>query len=188
MPDLDRTADAYAVSALRALEGTAFEVLDSSDLGAVVVDLCEGLGVGAMGVAAADLGIDAPEADVAILLEVLRTGLDQVCEERVVIDLTSIYLATITGAVGDAGAAAAYDEIAVIRAAPVACDRLEADAGAEAALLAVLGVLYGVEADTLEDVGIDADQGVVAGAVLAAATALLCPDRLTEIEALVGSL
>jgi len=185
--DLDRVASSYAVTALRALEGTAFEALDARDLAGVVVDLCEGLGVGAMGVAAADLGIEAPETDVAILLEVLRTGLDQVCEERVVVDLTSIYLRTITTAVTEAGAEGAYDEIAVIRAAPVVCDALEAGAGAEAALLDAVAVLYGVEAASLPDLTIGPEQGLVAGAVLASATALLCPEHLDEVEALVAS-
>jgi hypothetical protein len=186
--DLGGAASSYATSALRALDGTEFEVLDARDLAEVVVGLCEGLGVGAMGVAAADLDIDAPEADVAILLEVLRTGLDQVCEERVVIDLTAIYLSTIVSAVEEADAAAAYDEIEVIRAGPVVCERLEAGDGAEAALLAVVEVLYGAAAGSIADLDIDTDQGRVTGAVLATATALLCPDRLDEIEVLVGSL
>jgi hypothetical protein len=185
---LERSANAYATSALRALEGTDFEVLDTRDLAGVVVGLCDGLGVGAIGVAAAALGIDAPEADVAILLEVLRTGLDQVCEEKVVVDLTAIYLDTIAAAVAEAGAEEAFDEIAAIRAAPVACDALDTGAGAEAALLAVVEVLHGTSAATLDDLVIGADEGLVAGAVLATATALLCPDRLDEIEALVGSL
>jgi hypothetical protein len=181
----ERSASAYAASALRALDGTAFDVLDARDLADVVVGLCDGLGVGAMGVAAADLGIDAQDGEVAILLEVLRTGLDQVCPDRVAANLTAVYLDTISTAVGAAGVA--YDEVSAIRAAPAVCTALEADDGAEAALLAVVEVLFGTRVPSIDDLQIDADQGLVAGSVLATATVLLCPDRLDEIEALVGS-
>lgn len=187
---LDRAAAQYAASATRAIEGTAFEVLDAGDLADIVVGLCEGLGVGAIGVAAADTGIEAGEADVAIFLEVLRTGLDQVCEERVVVDLTSIYLDTISTAAAGAGAASAFDEIAAIRAAPVVCEELDRGLGGAAAVLAVADVLYGIRAGSLDDLAasLDPAQGTVVGAVLATATALLCPRHLESVEALLGSL
>ena len=187
---VDRAASDYASSAMRALDGTAFEVLDAADVADVVAGLCEGLGVGAIGVAAADTGIVAGDRDVAIFLEVLRTGLDQVCEDRVVVDLTAIYLGTIANAVSSAGVGAAYDEIAAIRAAPVACAALDRGTGAGPALLDVVATLFGVTADSIDGLEgvIDDAQGLVAGAVLASAAALLCPEHLGTIEDLVGSL
>lgn len=174
----------YATSALRALEGTEFEVLGAAGLGGLVVDLCEGLGVGAIGVAAADTGIDAPDEDVTILLEVLRTGLDQVCPEQVAVDLAAIYLEAVSGAAESAGAIGAFDEIAVIRAAPVVCDTLDSGEGPEEAVQAAVWVLYGVRVDSADGLGarIGEDRGVVTGAVLAAATALVCPEHLGAVE------
>lgn len=188
-PDTGRAAVAYAASAMRALDGTAFEDLGVEGVAEVVAGLCEGLGVGAIGVAAADTGIEADDADVAIFLEVLRTGLDQVCEEKVVVDLTAIYLRSIQAALGDDGGGPAYDEIALVRAAPVVCRALDSsDAGT--ALLEVVFTLYGVDAGSVEGLEgrIDADEGLVAGAALASATALLCPEHLPVVETFMDSL
>jgi hypothetical protein len=187
---IERAATEYAASALRALEGTAFESLGVAGLSALIEGLCNGLGVGAIGVMAADTGIAASEGDVAIVLEVLRTGLDQVCEDKVVIDLTSIYLGAVAQAASGAGATDAYDEIAAIRAAPVVCDALRSGSGAEVALLGAMETLYGIRAASLEGIAgrVSPEQGVVAGAVLAAATAIVCPEHLSEVELLLESL
>lgn len=185
---IPRAASEYAASAMRALDGTAFEVLDVVEVADAITGLCEGLGVGAIGVAAADTGIVASEDDVAIFLEVLRRGLDQVCNDRVVIDLTAIYLGTLEQAIATAGSGEAFDEVAAIRAAPVVCEVLASDAGAEAALLAAAHVMFGVTATSVEELSIDATQGLVAGAVLGAATALLCPERVGEVETFMESL
>lgn len=185
--DARSASTAYAVSAMRALEGTPYEQLGVAGIADVITGLCDGLGVGAIGVAAADTGIAADDGDVAIFLEVLRTGLDQVCEEKVVVDLTALYLRSIRSALGDTGVT--FDEIALIRSAPVVCAALEA-ADAETALLAAVFTLYGVDAGSVDGLAgrIDADQGLVAGAVLASATALLCPEHLPAVETLMESL
>lgn len=187
---LERRAVAYAASAWRAVEGTSFASIGEDGLSDLVVELCEGLGVGAIGVAAADTGIDASEDEVAIFLEVLRTGLDQVCEERVVVDLTSLFTRSVEDAVDSAGASAGYDEIAAIRAGPAACRAMRDGRGADAALLEAVFVMYGVQADSVADLSasIGSDQGIVAGAVLAAAAALVCPEHLAEVQALVEGL
>lgn len=183
-----RAADAYAATAFRAIEGTPFDVLGVGGLSDVVRDLCDGLGVGAMGVATADTGIVASDADVTVFLEVVRTGLDQVCEEKVVVDLASIYLRTVESAARDGGASSAYDAIAVLRAAPIVCDTFDAGSGAEDALLVVVESMYGVRAESIATLQIGADRGLVSGSVLAAATALVCPEHLPEVEAFMGSL
>jgi len=183
--EIDRAAAEYASSAMRALDGTAFDVVEASDLSGVIVDLCDGLGVGAMGVAAADTGIVADDADLLIFLEVLRTGLDQVCEDRVVVDFTSIYLDTLDRALAALGIESGYDEVAAIRAAPLVCGQLDAGHGVEGALVAIFGAMFGDSdgvppAESLPAAG--GDVGAVAGAVLASATALLCPEHMGAVE------
>ncbi len=186
----EHAAAEYAASALRALEGTAFDTLSAGEIGDLVRGLCEGLGIGAIGVAAADIGLDAPSDEVTILLEVLRTGIEQVCEDRVGVDLAVIYLSTIEAAADAAGAIGVYDEIAAIRAAPAACRALEDGAGAPRALLEIVEVLYGVVVGSVDELvdHLDGGQGVVSGAVLTTATAILCPQYLVEVEALMGDL
>jgi hypothetical protein len=183
----DRAAAEYATTAMRAIEGTAFDVLEAEDVADLVVGLCEGLGVGAIGVAVADTGVVASDDEVAIFLEVLQTGVVQVCPERASMDLTAVYLDTLQVAVTDLGAESAYDEIAAIRAAPVVCRELGSGSGGEGALLAVVESLYGIEASGMNDLEIGPDRALVAGAVLAAATAVLCPEHLDEVRSIAGS-
>lgn len=182
-----RASADYAASALRALDGTAFETLGVQGLADAIESLCDGLGVGAMGVAAADTGIVATDPEVAIFLEVLRTGLDQVCEEKVVVDLTGIYQSTVETAVTQGGAAGAYDEVAAIRAAPAVCDALDLGEGVEPALLEAAATLFGIGAGTVGDLSLTPDQGLVVGAVLATATALVCPEHLEVVESFLGT-
>ena len=192
VPDtaLQQRADAYAASAWRAVEGTEFAELGVGGLSDLVVELCEGLGVGAIGVAAADTGIDAPDDDVTILLEVLRTGLDQVCEDQVVVDLTALYTRSVQEAAQSEDAGAAYDEIAAIRAGPAACRVLDDGRGAEAALLEAVDAMYGVRVESVAalDGRIDSDRAVVAGAVLASAAALVCPEHVDTVQRFMGEL
>ena len=70
------------------------------------------------------------------------------------------------------------------------CDVLRADAGVEAALLSAIDSLFGVSVGSIDDlVGvIDGDQGLVAGAVLASATAILCPDYAADVETFMAGL
>ncbi|NIR39219.1 MAG: hypothetical protein GWN79_17885, partial [Actinobacteria bacterium] len=139
----DRPADEYAASAERALVGTAYEGLGVDGIAEVVVDLCEGLGVGAIPATVAGLIPSAPARERTIFDEVLRRGFAQVCSDRVAIDLTPIYVDAVSGAVAEAGAEAAYDEAAVVRVAPVACATFGAGGDGEEALIAVAAALYG---------------------------------------------
>jgi hypothetical protein len=188
-PGYDRQADAYAVSAERALVGTAYEVLGVDGTAAVIVDLCEGLGFGAISAIVAGLDPSAPARDRTILDEVLRRGVDQVCSDRAAIDLTPIYLDAVSGAVAQAGAEAAYDEAAVVRAASVACAAFDGGGDGEDALVGVAAALFDVDADSIADLDvlITPEQGVVTGATLSAATALLCPDEIESVAELLGS-
>jgi len=187
---LDRSAAEFAASAERALEGTAFETVGPGAVADLVIGLCEGLGVGAVPATIAGLGIDAPSGDGEILTEVLMVGIAQVCPDRAQVDLTGYYLDAVRGTADAAGSLGAFDEGDVVRAGPIVCARLKSGAGVEAALLTTVVGLFGVEAETVDQLAglIDADQGVVSGAVLASATALLCPEHAGEVEAFVESL
>jgi len=100
------------------------------------------------------------------------------------------YLDAVRAAVQDGGALSAFDEGDVIRAGPVVCETLRSGAGVEQALLAVVGDLFGVEAETLDGITgvVAADQGLVSGAVLASAAALLCPEYAGDVDAFMRSL
>ena len=187
---MDSPAATFAVSAQRALDGTTFEVLGPDVIAELVVNLCRGLGVGAIPATIDDLDRGAPAEDRAILVEVLTVGMVQVCPDRTSVDLTSVYLRAVRSAVRDGGALSAFDEGDVIRAGPVACEALRSGAGVETALLAVVGNLFGVEAESLDDLAdvVAADQGLVSGAVFASATALLCPEYADDVDAFMQSL
>ena len=188
--DAERLAAEYAVSAERALGGTAFEPLGSDELAGIVVGLCLGFGVGAIPATIDGLDVAAPAGDVAILSEVLVVGVGQVCPERAPLDVIGIYLDAVAGAARDARAEAAFDEAAAVRAAPVVCESLESGAGVEAALLAAVWALFEIDAAGVDDLAgrLDGDQGLIAGAVLGSATALLCPKHVGEVEAFVVGL
>ena len=187
---LDRSAAEFAASAERALEETAFEVVGSGTVADLVIGLCEGLGIGAVPAMIDGLGIDAPPGDREIVTEVLTVGMAQVCPDRASVDLTGFYLDAVRGTVNTTGALGAFDEGDVVRAGPIVCEILESGAGVEAALLATVVGLFGTEAGSMDQLAglIDADQGVVSGAVLASATALLCPEHAGEVETFMESL
>ena len=180
----------YAQSAERALAGTAFEAVAPGAIAGVIVDLCEGFGIGAIPATIGGFDLPASVADQEIIAEVLIVGLVQVCPDRAPVDLTGFYVDAVAGAAESAGALGALDEGGVVRAGGLVCDVLESEPGVEAALLVVVESLFGV---ALGDVGslagsIDGGQGVVAGAVLASATALLCPQHTAAVEAFMESL
>ena len=187
---LEGPAATFAASAERAFDGTAFEALGSDVIADLVVGLCRGLGVGAIPATIDGLDVVAPADDRAILIEVLTVGMVQVCPDRAPVDLTGFYLDAVIAAAQDAEALSALDEGDVIRAGPVACETMRSGAGVEAALLAVVGSLFGVEAESLDDLTavVTGDQGVVSGAVLASATALLCPEYAGDVDAFMRSL
>jgi len=187
---LESPAEAFAVSAQRALDGTAFEVPGAELIADLVIGLCRGLGVGAIPATVDDLDSAASPEDRAILVEVLTVGMVQVCPDRAPVDLTSFYVGAVRSAVQGGGVLSAFDEGDVIRAAPVACEVLRSGTGVEAALLAVIDSLFGIEAESLDGLSglVAADQGLVLGAVLASATALLCPEYASDVDAFMGSL
>jgi hypothetical protein len=183
-------AATFAESAQRALDGTAFEILGPVVIADLVTGLCRGLGLGAIPATIDGLEVGAPVDDREILVEVLTVGMVQVCPDRAPVDLTSFYLDAVRAAVQDGGALSAFDEGDVIRAGPVVCETLRSGAGVEQALLAVVGDLFGVEAETLDGITgvVAADQGLVSGAVLASAAALLCPEYAGDVDAFMRSL
>lgn len=174
----DRAARSYASSALRALDGTAYAALDAPAVADLIVGLCEGLGVGAMGVAVADTGVVADDADVAILLEVVRTGLDQVCQDKVLVDPTALYLRAIDSAVGGA---APVDPVAAIRAAPLVCGALSTSDSFDPVVVVTVGALYG---PAVPAGAIDTGQARVVGAVIAASAAFVCPEHAERVAGL----
>ena len=177
-------------SAQRALDGTAFEDLGPLVIADLVTGLCRGLGTGAIPATIDGLEVGGSVDDREILVEVLTVGMVQVCPDRAPIDLTGFYLDAVRAAVENGGALSAFDESDVIRAGPVACEALRSGAGVEAALLEVIGKLFGVEAETLDGLAgvVTGDQGLVSGAVLASATALLCPEYAGDVDAFMRSL
>ncbi len=187
---LEGAAATFAVSAQRALDGTTFEDLGPVVIADLVTGLCRGLGMGAIPATIDGLEVGGSVENREILVEVLTVGMAQVCPDRAPIDLTSFYLDAVRVAVQDGGALSAFDEGDVIRAGPVACETLRSDAGVEAALLEVIGKLFGVEAETLDGLTgvVTGDQALVSGAVLASATALLCPEYAGDVDAFMRSL
>jgi hypothetical protein len=183
-------ANEYAISAERALAGTAFEQVGPEALAGIVVGLCEGFGIGAIPATVDGIGIAAAVGDQEIIAEVLIVGVVQVCPDRAPVDLTGFFLDAVTGTAEAAGALDAMDEGDVVRSGPVVCAVLESEAGVEAALLSTVDNLFGVAVDDIDSLigSIDGDQGVVAGAVLASATALLCPQYAAAVEAFMESL
>jgi hypothetical protein len=189
-PVLQPRAAVYAASAQRALDGTVFDNLGEERVADLVVGLCQGLGVGAIGPTIDGLEISGGAVDQDILAEVLTIGMAQVCPDRAPVDLASFYVDAVAGTAESAGAQGAFDEGDVVRAGPIVCDALTADAGVEGALLDTIDSLFGVRAGSLDEVigVIDGDQGLVAGAVVAAATAILCPEYAADVETFMSGL
>lgn len=183
-------ANEYAISAERALAGTVFEQVGPEALAGLVVGLCEGFGIGAIPATVDGIGLAASVEDQEIIAEVLIVGVVQVCPDRAPVDLTGFYLDAVVGTAETAGALGAFDEGDVVRAGPVVCDVLKSEAGVEAALLEVVERLFGVTVDDVDSLvgSIDDDQGVLTGAVLASATAVLCPQYAAAVEAFMESL
>ncbi len=183
-------ANEYAISAERALAGTVFEQVGPEALAGLVVGLCEGFGIGAIPATVDGIGLAASVGDQEIIAEVLIVGVVQVCPDGAPVDLTGFYLDAVVGTAETAGALGAFDEADVVRAGPVVCDVLKSEAGVEAALLEVVERLFGVAVADIDSLvgSIDDDQGVVAGAVLASATAVLCPQYAAAVEAFMESL
>ncbi len=183
-------ANEYAISAERALAGTVFEQVGPEALAGLLVGLCEGFGIGAIPATVDGIGLAASVEDQEIIAEVLIVGVVQVCPERAPVDLTGFYLDAVVGTAETAGALGVFDEGDVVRAGPVVCDVLKSEAGVEAALLEVVERLFGVTVDDVDSLvgSIDDDQGVLTGAVLASATAVLCPQYAAAVEAFMESL
>jgi hypothetical protein len=185
VPDYGRAASEFAASAERALESTVFEALGVEVVADVVAGLCDGLGIGAVEATVDGLVDDPAAADRAIMVEVLESGVRQVCPDRSALDFTPIYVDSISSVLADVGIGG-FDEGRAIRAAPDVCDAFVGGADAEVALLRVVEHMFDVSVDAIEDLdgAIDADQGFVAGTILATATALLCPEFAPEVTGL----
>jgi hypothetical protein len=130
------------------------------------------------------------ESEREILAEVLTTGVTQVCPDRAPVDLTGFYVDAVFGTVEAGGAAAAFDEGDVIRSGPIVCEALTGGAGVEVALLDAIDSLFGVRVTSIDALvgAIDGEQGLVAGAVVASATAILCPEYAADVEAFMAGL
>ncbi len=184
----------YAASADRALDGTRFADVAVGTVAEAVVGICTTDAPVDAAVAGAIGGLDAPAGapvDDEILTEVLTEGAREVCPERAAADaVIQAYLDSVHAAVAAADSSAAVDDQAVLAAGSVACDLLDRDQGAAAALLGVVAALFGVEAASIGDLEVVLTplQGVVAGATLAAATTHLCSAHAPEVTAFLDSL
>ena len=187
---IEAVAEAYAVAAGRALEGTVFESLEPDDLGALVVAVCASPSLAATPdviVERASSGATVPETDAAILTEVVAVGVVEVCPASVVGATTEAFLAVVRIAL-ETSPLAVTDE-ALVEAGRAACGALDAGSSAEATYLVVAAALFGVEAasiDGLEAAGLGDDQAVVVGAATASAAAILCPEHHQVVADLAG--
>jgi len=183
-------ATEYAVSAQRALQGTAYESLGVEGLRVLVDGLCRGLGAGAIDGAIAATDIAAGADDQAIMREVLEVGVAEVCPERVGADLVAVFTGAVRDVAESGGALGAYDELRATTTAPVVCQAFASGASAEGVLVEAAGALFDVEVSNVEEleVAIDGDQGLVLGAVVNTAVSLLCPEHLDAVANLMESL
>ncbi len=116
-------------------------------------------------------------------------GIAQVCPDRSGMELSRVFTETIAGAVAASGGAA-FDEAAAMRAAAPVCAALGAGEGADRALVSIAVSMFGADVAVFEDLdsALGSDEGVVVGAVLAASTALLCPEHITAVESFLEGL
>lgn len=188
-PPLERLAASYAATAERAIADTAFTESGADIVAAALVELCEGLGGGAVAAVSNQLGPTAPDGDVAIMEEVLTVGITQVCPERGGTELSRIFVDAVAGAV-QAADGSVFDEPSAVRAASVACTVLSDGEGADAALVAIAASMFDLavaDAPGLEG-ALDPEQGVVVGAVLAAAAAMHCPQHAAAVQSFLEDL
>ena len=175
----EAAAAEYAASALRALEGTDAEGMSVADVSALLLQACDRLDDGASaGGAAIDVAGSTP--DPALLTEVVRVGVGLVCPEEppTAIDLIIEYEASVNVALVSAGVSLPEDPIGVLQAGPVTCDAFFTGGSAEQALIAAAGTLFDAPAMSFDDLrSLTQEEGILLGAVVASATAILCPEH-----------
>lgn len=178
----------YGISALRALEGSSFESLDPGDVAGLVIDACALVDGGETpSSAAARVTADRGSADIALLAEVVEIGVGDVCSTAppTALDLIVAYEASVAATMTAAGLEPPEDPAAALSAGPVVCDALDTGSSPEQAVLAAAGVLFGVTAgsmDGLSAAGVSADDGVLLGAVVGSASAILCGEHRVAME------
>jgi len=193
-PGIRSSAIDFAVSADRALDGTAFAEIPVGAIADVIIGLCAGADLLEDAVAAAVDAVGVPESravDDEILTEVLTEGVRQVCPDRAGASaLIAAYLSAVRDAVTSTDPGAFVDEEAVLIAGPIACDLLDRGQGPESALLAVVATLFGVEASSADDLDtqLDTAEGVIAGATLRSAVTYLCSRNEAEVAAYLAGL
>jgi hypothetical protein len=196
---LEARALDYAYSARRALEGTRFQSLGDEWLGGLVLEVCRGLPGAAdpEALVAAALGaVEAPAGapgDDAILVEVMGAGLAEVCPETVLAagttgaaDASGAFVAAALPEIEAAGLGSRIGPIEVTAAGSALCTVLDTGGSPEEAVLAEIVVLFGVTGESMaalsESGALDESESRVAGAILAAAAAFLCPDHRPSIQ------
>jgi len=175
----EAAAAEYAVSALRALDGTDAAGMTAADVSDLVLEACDRVDGGATAAAAAT-EVAAPTADPALLGEVVEVGVGLVCpdEPPTAIDLIVQYEASVNLALASAGIPLPEDAVGVLQAGPVTCDAFFTGGSAEQALLAAAGTLFDVPAASFDDLrSLTREEGILLGAVVASATAILCPEH-----------
>lgn len=177
----------FAISAGRALEGTRFSALSVEEVADLVMELCA---QGGSLLAEVDRTVasivagaaDGDPGDDAILAEVLTAGVAEVCPERAAADLSAAFLAAVQVAV-EAGVGAEVDATDLLNAGLSSCLTLDQGAPGDA-LVTIAAGLFAVEADeaALLAGAITTEQGVTAGAVLAAAVSFFCPEHTARVQ------
>lgn len=176
----------FAVSAGRALDGTRYAIMTSEALAGFVIEICAGTGslltdVGAIvtSASASASASDAAPGDDAILAEVLTVGAADVCPERAAGDLAAAFFAAVRLAAGTAP----VDDAEAMNAGLSSCATLDQGTPADAVEM-VAASLLGVEATEEELLAgaITIEDGVLVGAVLAAAVTFLCPEHAERVE------
>lgn len=177
----------FAVSAGRALEGTRFSALSVEEVADLVMGLCGRPGslptdvertVASISSGAAD----GDPGDDAIFAEVLTAGVAEVCPQRVAADLSAAFLASVQVAV-EAGAGVEIAATEALNAGLSSCLTLDRGTPGDA-LVTIAAGLFAVEADEAELLAgaITTEQGVTAGAVLAAAVSFFCPEHTARVQ------
>lgn len=180
----EAAASEYAASAQRALDGTAAEGMTISEVAALVLQACDRVDAGA-GAAVAATEVAASTPDAGLLTEVVAVGVGLVCpdEPPTAIDLIVEYEASVNLALASAGVPLPEDPIGVLQAGPVTCDAFFTGGSAEQALLAAAGTLFAIPSASFDDLrSLSQEDGLLLGAVVASATAILCPEHESSMR------
>jgi hypothetical protein len=190
-------AEEFSVSADRALTGTRFEDLGDDWLTELLVGACDDLAAGLAlepGIADAVADVpDGPSADDEILAVVIGEGVGQVCPDAARIGSEAAVDGFVDAALrAAAGLGLEVDTERVLQAGATVCLILADGGGAEDAVLAELGALFGVADISLGDLSasgvVTEPEGLFAGAVLGSAVSFFCPQHRDTVDAYLRSL